>query len=123
VDDLAPHRAFDVRAADIVRRTRDDVPVEDGRVVCRSCDEAICGAEENYKVHALCETKPLTEVGPLLNDPPEYVDDEREFRQFYCPGCATLLENEVIKAESDPVHDMQIFDAQPGRLSSFARSP
>jgi N-methylhydantoinase B len=84
--------------------------IEDGRVVCRSCGEDVCGADENYKLHALCETKPLTEAGPLVNDPSDYVDDEMEFRQFYCPGCATLLENEVTKADEPPVHDKQIFD-------------
>jgi N-methylhydantoinase B len=84
--------------------------IDDGRVVCRECGEDICAADENYKLHSLCERKELTEAGPLLNDPSQYVDDEMEFRQFYCPGCATLLENEVIKAENEPVHDKQIFD-------------
>jgi len=83
--------------------------IEDGRVVCRSCGEDICAAEENYKLHSLCERKPLTEAGALVNDPAVYVDDEMEFRQFYCPGCATLLENEVIKSDHDPVHDKQVF--------------
>jgi N-methylhydantoinase B len=84
--------------------------IEDGRVVCCSCGEDICAAEENYKLHSLCERKSLTEAGPLVNDPAEYVNDEMEFRQFYCPGCATLFENEVIKADAEPVHDKQIFE-------------
>lgn len=84
--------------------------VDDGRVVCRNCAEDICAAEENYKLHVLCEPKPLTEAGPLLNDPAQYVDDEMEFRQFYCPGCGTLLENEVIKADHEPVHDKQLLE-------------
>ena len=83
--------------------------IEDGRVVCRSCGEDICAAEENYKLHSLCERKPLTEAGALVNDPAVYVDDEMEVRQFYCPGCATLLENEVIKSDHEPVHDKQVF--------------
>ena len=83
--------------------------VEDGRVVCRSCGEDICAAEENYKLHSLCERKSLPEAGALINDPDEYVDDDLEFRQFYCPSCATLLENEVIEADREPVHDKQLF--------------
>lgn len=79
-----------------------------GAIVCRRCDEVICGAEENYKLHALCERKPLQEAGPLVNDPADYVDVDVEFRQFYCPGCGTLLENEVIRADLDPVHDKQL---------------
>jgi N-methylhydantoinase B len=79
-----------------------------GAVVCRDCDEAICDAGENYKLHALCDRKPLIEAGPLVNDPEEYVDEEVEFRQFYCPGCGRLLENEVILAELEPVHDKEL---------------
>ena len=79
-----------------------------GVIVCRNCDETICGADENYKLHALCDRKPLTEAGPLVNDPSEYVDEEVEFRQFYCPGCGTLLENEVVLAELEPVHDKEL---------------
>jgi hypothetical protein len=52
----------------------------------------------------------LTEAGPLLNDPKTYVDDDLEFRQFYCPNedCVTLLENEVIKSDHEPVHDKEV---------------
>ena len=83
--------------------------VEDGRVVCNKCGEEICTADENYKLYVLCDRKPLTEAGPLVNDPAEYVDDEMEFRQFYCPGCATLLENEIIEADLEPIHDKQLY--------------
>jgi N-methylhydantoinase B len=79
-----------------------------GAIVCRNCEETICDADENYKLHALCDRKPLTEAGPLVNDPSEYVDEEVEFRQFYCPGCGTLLENEVVLAELEPVHDKEL---------------
>lgn len=82
---------------------------ETGTVVCRTCDHEFCNADENYKLHALCERKPLGEAGPLVNDPAEYVDADLEFRQFYCPGCATLLDNEVIEADREPVHDKQLF--------------
>lgn len=84
--------------------------IEDGGVVCRECGEDICAADENYKLHVLCDRKSLIEAGPLVNDPVQYVDEEMEFRQYYCPGCATLLENEVIEADLDPVHDKQVFE-------------
>lgn len=84
--------------------------VDAGRVVCRSCVEDGCTADKSYKLHALYDCKPLTEAGPLVNDPSEYVDDEMEVRQFYCPGCGTLLENEVIEADQEPVHDKQLYE-------------
>jgi N-methylhydantoinase B len=77
-------------------------------IVCRNCDERLCEAGENYKLHSLARTMPLEEAGPHVNDPAEYVDDEMEFRQFYCPGCGTLLENEVILSDLDPIHDKQL---------------
>lgn len=82
--------------------------LDDGRITCRNCGEQLCDAEQNYKLHALCDRKSLTEAGPLVNDPSEYVDEAVEFRQYYCPGCATLLENEVIRADDEPVHDKQV---------------
>ncbi len=33
--------------------------------------------------------------GPLIGDPGRFIDDEVQFRQFYCPACGGLLENEV----------------------------
>ena len=83
--------------------------VDDHRVICRNCEEDICTTDENYKLHTLCNRKPLSEAGPLVNDPEQYVDNNMEFREFYCPGCGTLLENEVIKADHKPIHDKQLF--------------
>lgn len=50
----------------------------------------------------------MEEAGPLMNDPSEYVDDEVEFREYYCPGCARRLETEVILAELEPIHDREL---------------
>lgn len=83
--------------------------VADGEVVCRECDEALCGAEENYKLHVPVERSPLAEAGPMVNDPDEYVDDDLEFRRFYCPGCATQLATEVVETDRAPLHDKQLF--------------
>lgn len=77
-------------------------------IACRGCGERICESERNYKKHVLCKTMPMEEAGPLMNDPSEYVDDEMEFREFYCPGCGTLLENEVILSELEPIHDREL---------------
>lgn len=79
-----------------------------GAITCGRCDERLCDADENYKRHALCERTPIQEAGPLLNDPEAYVDEEFEFRRYYCPGCATQLETEVILADSEPIHDKEL---------------
>lgn len=77
-------------------------------ITCRNCDEQICEADRNYKKHVLCETMPMEEGGPFMNDPSEYVDEEMEYRKFYCPGCGTLLENEVILVDLEPIHDREL---------------
>lgn len=84
------------------------VDADRGTIDCRKCGTTICGADENYKRHALCDRSPLEEAGPLVNDPSHYVDDEFEFRRYYCPGCAALLESEVVLAEIEPVHDKEL---------------
>lgn len=84
------------------------VDPDDRTIVCRNCETVLCDADENYKLHVPVERKPLAEAGPKVNDPAEYVDDEMEFRQYYCPGCATLLENEVILADLEPIHDKEL---------------
>ncbi len=38
----------------------------------------------------------------LIGDPERFIDDEVQFRQFYCPACGGLIENEVCRAQ-DPL--------------------
>lgn len=63
--------------------------------------------EINYGTHVLCETMSIEEGSPLMNNSSEYVDEEMEFRKYYCPGCGTLLENEVILTDLEPIHDRE----------------
>jgi acetone carboxylase gamma subunit len=46
--------------------------------------------------------RPGSHAVPLAGDPHRYIDDAPEFRQFFCPGCGALVENEIAIA-SDPV--------------------
>ena len=81
---------------------------DDGRIVCRKCRHELGGVEENFKDHAVCKVRPIQDANPLIVDPSTFIDDEVVFRQYFCPGCATLLENEVILASSEPVWDKQV---------------
>ena len=89
--------------------------VDGGRVACRRCGHDFCGVEENFKDHAACKVRPIQEANPLIVDPQTFIDDEVVFREYFCPGCATLLENEVILASSPPVWDKQISPPQSVR--------
>ena len=47
-------------------------------------------------------------ANPNIGDYRRYIDDRPVFRQFFCPGCGALIENEVAR-ENDPVlHDIEL---------------
>jgi acetone carboxylase gamma subunit len=81
---------------------------EEGRYRCRKCGHDLGSAATNFKQHAVCKVRPIEYANPLIVDPATFIDDEVVFRQYFCPGCATLLENEVILADSEPVWDKQV---------------
>ncbi|MDO8785635.1 MAG: hydantoinase B/oxoprolinase family protein, partial [Syntrophales bacterium] len=71
---------------------------EDGKICCRKCNHFFCDHKENYKEYALrAEVTPST-IGPMRPDDTEWC----AYREFYCPGCAVLLDVDVV-AQGDPV--------------------
>jgi N-methylhydantoinase B len=93
-----------------VRQLDHHLAVENGSIVCRKCGHALSAADRNFKDGAIRWDRPIEDANPLIVDPVTFIDDEVVFRQYICPGCATLLENEVILASSDPVWDKQLAD-------------
>ncbi len=75
---------------------------------CRRCGHDLGSAERNFKEGAVKKVRPIQAANPLIADPDNFIDDPVEFRQYYCPGCATLLENEVIRSDSATVWDKQL---------------
>lgn len=82
--------------------------IEEGRYRCRRCEHDLGPAGGNFKDGAVAKVRPIQDANPLIVDPTIFIDDEVVFRQYYCPGCATLLENEVILADSEAVWDKQM---------------
>ncbi|HKJ58408.1 MAG TPA: acetone carboxylase subunit gamma, partial [Halobacteriales archaeon] len=70
----------------------------------------ICDADENYKEHCAMETKPLEEIAPGFESPSALLgaDHDVEFRQFYCPSCAVLVEHEIARAADPILQDIEI---------------
>jgi N-methylhydantoinase B len=92
-----------------VRQLDHHLAVDDaGTIVCRRCGHALGGADRSFKEGAVVREGPIQEANPLIADPRLFIDDEVVFRRFFCPGCATLLETEVILASSPPVWDKQL---------------
>ncbi len=69
-------------------------------VVCRRCGHQFCPATEGYKPYATMSTRPAGTAGPRHRCAGEFV-----MREFYCPGCATLLDVEVCVAGAPAVRN------------------
>ncbi len=94
----------------------------DGVVSCRICGTELASGGGNFKDGAIMKVRSIQSANPLIVPPETFIDPEVVFRQFYCPGCATLLENEVVLASSAVIWDKQI-DRSPTDLSSEDRMP
>ncbi|MGH2985151.1 MAG: hydantoinase B/oxoprolinase family protein [Solirubrobacterales bacterium] len=69
---------------------------------CR-CGRIVGPADAPYKERAAQARFPIQEIGPEVN--PHGIGGGRfELREFYCPGCFTLLEVEIARPE-DPLLD------------------
>jgi N-methylhydantoinase B len=83
---------------------------------CAKCSTDLGPTERTYKEGCVREDNPVETSNPLVGDPARFIDEAVEFRQFFCPGCGTLIENEIAVA-SDPVLDDTDF-APGGRLAA-----
>lgn len=80
----------------------------DRRFRCGRCEHDLGPVSDNYKLHTLMREGSLEEAGPLVGDPKRFIDDEMVFRQYFCPGCVTLLENEINRASEPPLWDIEL---------------
>jgi N-methylhydantoinase B len=71
-------------------------------LACSRCGQPLGPARDNYKLHCHRVDRPIQAASPLIGDPQRFIDDAVEFRQFCCPACGGLIENEVSRAQ-DPV--------------------
>jgi N-methylhydantoinase B len=77
---------------------------------CR-CGHVLGAADVPYKQLAAHARFPVQRIGPEVN--PNHINGERfELREFYCPGCFTLLEVEIARP-ADPVLDDARLDLAP----------
>jgi N-methylhydantoinase B len=77
-------------------------------LACARCGRVLCAACENYKAHALRIDRPIQAANPLIGDPGRFIDAAVQFRQFYCPACGGLIENEVSRAEDPLLQDIEL---------------
>lgn len=82
--------------------------IEDDRIVCRMCGHDVGGLRALYKDGLARRDRPVTAAGPLIDEPSHFIDAELQFREFSCPGCGTLVETEVARAEDPVLSDIEL---------------
>lgn len=98
-----------------------EVRREDGdtHYCCTKCDAVLGSIEDNYKEGCILEVAPITHATPLAGDPHRYIDTNPIFRQFYCPGCGSLVDNEVAIEGTPLLRDIS-FDLPDNDLAAAA---
>jgi N-methylhydantoinase B len=81
----------------------------DRYIVCKDCGHFICTADANYKLGAARLGGSLMEIdAELFPDPALEFDVAIVYRQYLCPKCGVLLENELVRADEPPVWDVRL---------------
>jgi N-methylhydantoinase B len=91
-----------------VRSDPDSPSKERKRWCCMSCANDLGPLSGNYKDACATLTAPITASNPHVGDYKRYIDDEPIFRQYFCPSCGRLVENEVARAGEPALQDIEL---------------
>jgi N-methylhydantoinase B len=75
---------------------------------CAKCSADLGPLQENYKDRCARSDRPIQESNPLVGEPKRFIDPLPHFRQFACPGCGALIENEIAIAEDPLLKDVEL---------------
>jgi N-methylhydantoinase B len=78
------------------------------RFCCAGCATDLGPAHANYKLGCARRDAPIEESNPVVGDPTRFIDARPVFRQFFCPGCGRLIENEVALEHEPILHDIEL---------------
>jgi N-methylhydantoinase B len=75
---------------------------------CAKCAADLGAIEENYKARCARSDLAIQASNPIVGDPRRFIEPTPQFRQFCCPSCGTLIENEIAIAEDAPLMDVEV---------------
>ena len=75
---------------------------------CAKCATDLGPVSHNYKTYCARNDLPIEAANPIVGDPKRFIDAKPQFRQFCCPGCALLIENEIAVEEDPLLRDVEI---------------
>ena len=78
------------------------------RFACARCAADLGALRENYKQQCALAERDIAAANPNIGDWRRYIDDRPVFRQFCCPGCGGLVENEVARADDPLLRDIEL---------------
>ena len=91
-----------------------EIDLDAERWLCRRCGHDINDARGNYKEGLVVYERDPTEIHKPILDPEKYdytyAPDPKWCRiiEFYCPGCATMVENEYLPPGMPLTHDIEL---------------
>jgi N-methylhydantoinase B len=75
---------------------------------CSRCGQPLGPVRDNYKLHCHRIDRPILAANALIGEPQRFIDDGVQFRQFCCPGCGGVIENEVCRDQDALLHDVEL---------------
>jgi N-methylhydantoinase B len=93
-----------------LRREKDGL-----HLACAKCAAELGPLSDNYKDHCVQRESDVSTANPNIGDYRRYIDDRPVFRQFFCPGCGALIENEIARADDPVLRDIEL---QPRQASA-----
>jgi N-methylhydantoinase B len=70
-------------------------------VQCTWCGENICKGSDNWKDHAVLRKSPPSSAGPMRRNGGNFF-----LLEFFCPGCATVLDVDIVHQDDPPIIDV-----------------
>jgi N-methylhydantoinase B len=86
----------------------DSLAVKGNQYCCAKCSTALGPVKGNYKDHCVRLDRKIQASNPIVGDPQRFIDATPQFRQFCCPGCGLLIENEIAVADEPLLRDVEI---------------
>ena len=89
-----------------------DIDLESETWHCHVCRHALAAARDNYKRGCLVYERDPNEIYPPIYKDAEFTlgvaDGYGVFVEFYCPGCGTMIETELLPEGYPPTHDIEL---------------
>ncbi len=86
-----------------------NIDIDEEMWCCNKCSRAIISARENYKKGCLIRDRDPREIWtPVSGEELDYCPDPQwcSIVEYYCPGCGTMVEVDVLPPGHPIVHDI-----------------